>query len=331
VIVAEGTSHQSSTAPAADSWLAGKRCAVLGAGGFLGRALSTALCDGGAVVAGFGRPAKELHADERVTFVHATFSDSGSLAEVVAGCELVFHLIGSWLPESSNVDPANALLEEVYETIKLLDLCRAAGVRKIVFASSGGTVYGVPMTIPTPESAPLMPISAYGINKLTIERYLSLYRRLYGIDYCTLRIANPYGRGQSPFKKQGVIASLLYAGLTHAPLDMWGTGEVTRDFVHIDDVVSALLGGAAYDGPHKTFNVGSGIGRTMNEVVDGVCELLAPSSVRIVRKPGRKADVPISILDATLAEREFGWKPAVGFRDGLADTASWMRVAYGIA
>lgn len=307
--------------------LGGLRCLVLGAGGFLGGALASALCERGAAVSGYGRPPHRSDLDGRVAWTTASLADTHALASALAGQEAVFHFVGSTIPETSNEDPAQALIDEVHGTIGLLDACVRSGVKKIVFASSGGTVYGVPALIPTPESAATDPISAYGIHKLAVEKYLALYRRLYGLDYLVLRLANPYGRGQSPFKKQGVIASMLHAALSGAPIEIWGTGEVVRDFVHIDDVVSALALGLAYDGPERIFNVGSGVGRSVNEILREVQIVLGASNLRVVRKPGRAADVPVSVLDTELIERELGWHATIDIRAGIRDTAAWMRAA----
>lgn len=309
--------------------LAGVRCLVVGAGGFLGRALSASLCDRGAVVQGYGRMREDDGArDSRIAWTNAPFSDFPALARAVEDQELVFHLLGSSIPESSNSDPAEDLLANVFATIKLLDLCRAAHVRKVVFASSGGTVYGIPATVPTPETAPTDPISAYGIGKLAIEKYCALYHRLHGLNYHILRIANPYGPGQSPFKKQGVVASILYRAISGKPFEIWGTGAVTRDFIHVDDVSAAFIEAAHYGGAQRIMNVGSGHGLTIDQVVADVQHVLGKTSVAVVRKPGRASDVPVNILDTELIRSETPWRPRVAWIEGLAQTAAWMADAH---
>jgi UDP-glucose 4-epimerase len=305
--------------------LAGLRCVVLGAGGFLGGALAAALCDHGAVVRGYGRPAHRTASDERIAWTYAQLSDSRALARVLDGQQTVFHCIGSSLPATSNDDPAAALLDDVHGTLKLLDLCAASGITNVIFVSSGGTVYGIPSVVPTPESEPTNPISAYGINKLMVEKYLALYRRLHGLDYRVLRIANPYGPGQSPLRPQGVVASMVRAALTGAAIEIWGTGEVTRDFLYVDDVVDALLRSAGYEGPERVFNVGSGVGRSVNDVLAAVQDAFGGMPLEVVRKPGRIADVPASVLDPALARRALGWNPKIGMREGILNTAAWMR------
>jgi UDP-glucose 4-epimerase len=305
--------------------LVGVRCAVLGAGGFLGGALVAALCAEGAIVHGFGRRGVRSRIDERSAWTEASFADTDALARVLEGQQLVFHFISSSLPATSNRVPAAALADDVYPTLDLLERCVSAGVEKVVFASSGGTVYGVPGTIPTPEIANTTPISAYGIAKLTIEKYLALYRHLHGLDFVALRIANPYGPGQSPHKKLGVIASMVHAALTGSPIEIWGSGEVIRDFVYVADVIDAILCGAEYAGGDRIFNIGSGVGRSVNDVLADVRRAFGDVVLDVVRKPGRTADVPVSVLDTTLARRELGWSPTVDFCAGIDQTVRWMR------
>ena len=310
--------------------MAGVRCLVLGAGGFLGSALCAALRDQGAVVHAYGRNVAAAPPGGGALWTEATIEDAPALAAALRGQDTVFHLLSSSLPDSSNRDPAADVVAQVVPSILLLELCRAARVRKVVFASSGGTVYGIPAVVPTPESAGTIPISAYGINKLMIERYLELFRHLHGLEYHVLRIANPYGPGQSPFKKQGVVAAMLHRALSGFAIEVWGTGEVTRDFIHVADVSNAFMAAARYDGPHRTMNVGSGQGRSLNQLVADVRDVLRQPALEVVRKSARAADVPVSVLDTALIRRATDWRPGVDWMDGLAATAGWMRAAYGL-
>jgi UDP-glucose 4-epimerase len=161
--------------------------------------------------------------------------DPSAVARAIEGNEVVFHLIGAGTPASSNKDPIADLSSGVINTLKMLDICRESGVRRVIFASSGGTIYGIPQSTPIREDHPTESISAYGISRLAIEKYLSLYKYLHNLDYIVLRIANPYGRYQVPTKKQGVIAAMLINLVGGAPLEFWGTGATVCDFVHIDD------------------------------------------------------------------------------------------------
>ncbi len=306
--------------------LAGARCLVLGGSGFLGLNLCNRLAEAGAEVTCFSRshPQPAL-LDRRVARVTGQFADRLAIANAVERQDVVFHLIAGSIPESSNRDPSAELAATPIATLHLLEICRSARIRKLVFASSGGAIYGIPRAIPIPEQAPTDPISAYGIGKLMIEKALYLYRHLYGIDYQILRIANPYGRFQLGTKHQGLIGSYIHRVLMDQPLEVWGTGAVVRDFLHIDDVSDAFLAAVSYDGSHKVLNVGSGVGLSVNQVIAALEAAFGRDRLPCSFKPSRAADVPANVLDTALIRSELGWQPRVALCEGLSDTITWMR------
>ncbi|MHB2208496.1 NAD-dependent epimerase/dehydratase family protein [Methylobacterium sp. CM6257] len=306
--------------------LAGVRCLVLGGSGFLGLNLCNRLARAGAEVTCFSRshPQPEV-LDRRVARVTGQFADRLAIANAVERQDVVFHLIAGSIPESSNRDPSAELAAAPIATLHLLEICRSARIKKLVFSSSGGAIYGIPRAIPIPEQAPTDPISAYGISKLMIEKSLYLYRHLHGIDYQILRIANPYGRFQLGTKHQGLIGSYIHRVLSGLPLEVWGTGEVVRDFLHIDDVSEAFLAAVTYDGPHRVMNVGSGTGLSVNQIITELQAAFGRQHLPCVHKPSRAADVPANVLDTALIRSELGWQPRVALREGLISTIAWMR------
>lgn len=309
---------------------AGRQCLVLGGGGFIGTNLCRHLLKLGARVQGFGRSRSFPEALEGVRWIAGDFADHAAVARAVEGSELVFHLVGGSLPESSNLDPAADLAANVPSTLHLLDVCQRSKVRKIIFASSGGTVYGIPKGPGSvSETAPTDPIAAYGISKLAIEKYLALYHRLHGLDYTILRIANPFGPYQSGDRRQGVIAAFVQRALRGETLELWGNGEVVRDFVYVGDVVDAIARASLYEGEHRIFNVGQGEGRTINQVLADIERAVGGGSLAKVYKDPRPADVPVSVLDITLIRREMGWQPREDWLSGLRATIDWMRKTGG--
>jgi UDP-glucose 4-epimerase len=306
--------------------LSGTRCLVLGGGGFLGLNLCNRLAEAGAEVTCFSRshPQPEV-LDRRVSRVTGQFADRLAIANAVERQDVVFHLIAGSIPESSNRDPSAELAAAPIATLHLLEICRSARIKKLVFSSTGGAIYGIPRAIPIPEQAPTDPISAYGISKLMIEKSLYLYRHLHGIDYQILRIANPYGRFQLGTKHQGLIGSYIHRVLSGLPLEVWGTGEVVRDFLHVDDVSDAFLGAVTYEGPHKILNVGSGVGLSVNQVIAELEAAFGLDRLPCLYKPSRAADVPANVLDTALIRSELGWQPRVALRAGLVSTIAWMR------
>ena len=305
--------------------LRGTDCLVLGAGGFIGIHLCRALLGAGARVHGFGRRLAYPDATAGIRWTSGEFSDRAALARAVEGAELVFHLLASSTPESSNKDPLADLEANVAATLNLLEICRAAQTRKLVFASSGGTVYGVPERTPIGEHHPTDPISAYGVSKLAVEKYLGLYHHLHGLDYAVLRFANPFGPYQDPFRRQGIIAAMAQAALDGRPAEIWGDGLVVRDFVFAPDAADAFLHAACHQGPSRIFNVGSGVGRSVLDVLDAIGEIMGLARIERVHKPGRPADVPVNILDIGLIGRELGWAPATPWPDAMLATIEWLR------
>ena len=152
------------------------------------------------------------------------------------------------LPKSSNEDPRFDLETNVGHTLNLLESARRNAVESIVFVSSGGTVYGRPEATPIPESHPTNPLCAQGISKLAIEKYLHLYWKLHGLDYCVLRVSNAYGGRERTEKAQGAVAVLLDRALKGEVFEIWGDGSVVRDYVYVTDVIRALARAAGYDG-----------------------------------------------------------------------------------
>ncbi len=304
--------------------LHGLDCVVMGAGGFIGANLCRHLLAQGARVRGFDRRRSFPDAVDGAEWIQADFADSEAVAEAVRGAAVVFHLVGASLPETANHNPAADLAGSVPPSLGLLDACVRAGVGRMVFASSGGTIYGIPQSVPIAESAPTDPITAYGVSKLAIEKYLALYRRLHGLDYAILRIANPFGPFQPDDRPQGVIGALMRRALAGEPMEIWGNGEVVRDFVYVDDVACALGLAAVGQSEHRLFNVGQGVGRSINQVVHDIEAVVGRGELPKRYMPGRAVDVPVNVLDIRLIERELGWRPRADWRQALETTLAWI-------
>lgn len=303
-------------------------CVVLGGGGFVGTNLCRRLVASGARVRAFGRSRGFADALAGVEWRQGEFEDAGALTSAVASCDVVFHLIQATTPYSANLDIAGDFRHSVIPTLALLDICRKAAVKRVVFVSSGGTLYGAAKEIPTPETAPTDPITAYAIAKLTIEKFLALYEHLHGLSYRVLRVGNPFGPFQLATKGQGLIAMLLSRALGRQSTDIWGDGSVVRDYIFIDDVVDALQAAAVDLSAERIFNIGGGRGRSVRDVIAAVgAEVGEP--VTIAWKPGRRIDVPVSTLSIERAREVLGWTPRTEFSEGLRQTVRWWRARGG--
>ncbi len=299
-------------------------CLVLGAGGFIGINLCRALSAAGASVHGYGRAPAFPAALPPIRWTFAEFSNRTMLASALEGVGTVFHLLGASVPAHVERDPIEDLRTNVSASVDLFGMCRAAGVRRIVFISSGGTVYGVPRNLPISETHPTDPISTYGIHKLLVEKYLGLLAYRHGIQVMVLRAANPFGPFQIPDRGQGLVATLIQRRLAGKPVEIWGDGRVVRDFLHVDDLVEAMLRAAAYEGPHSIMNVGSGIGRSVLDVIASVDRVLGTKDAEILYRPSRTADVPANVLDVALIRHELGWVARTEWLQGLRGTAAWI-------
>jgi len=301
----------------------GQRCLVLGGGGFIGTAVAQELLAQGWQVRIFERPGTKpsprIAGADGLEWASGDFQDATDVAAALEGVDAVVHLIATMLPKASNEQPAYDVDSNVVPTVRLLGQMTERGIRRIVFASSGGTVYGVPRAIPITEQHPTQPEVSYGITKLAIEKYLYLFSRLHGLRPTTLRIANPYGGGQRIGTAQGAVAAFLHRALQGEPVEIWGDGSVTRDYLHVDDVGRAFACALRYEGPHQVFNIGAGQGLSLNELVAAIEKQLgAPVARRYL--PGRSFDVPVSVLDNTLARTELQWAPTITIVDGLRRT-----------
>ncbi len=300
-----------------------KTCLILGGAGFIGSAVTRQVVADGWRARVFDRPQAVpawLKDAADLEWMPGDFQDPSALDAALDGVDAVIHLVSTMLPKASNEAPAQDVDTNVVATLRLLSLMVGRGVRKIVFASSGGTVYGIPKIVPIAEDHPTQPEVSYGITKLMIEKYLHLYSRLHGLQPVSLRIANPYGAGQRVDTAQGALAAFLHRGARGEPVEIWGDGSVTRDYLHVEDVAAAFACALRYDGPHQVFNIGSGRGLSINELADAVEEYLGRPLVRRYL-PGRSFDVPVSILDNALARRELQWTPKIALREGLRMTS----------
>jgi UDP-glucose 4-epimerase len=304
--------------------MGGPSCIVLGGGGFMGVNLCRRLASSSLRVRAFGRRCFFPEALEGVEWYQGDFSDAVALASAIETYDIVFHLVHATTPHSSNLDMAGDVQQSVMPSLALMDICRNLGVKRIVFVSSGGTVYGPAAQIPTPETAPTEPITAYGISKLAIEKYLALYQRLHGLDYRILRVANPYGPYQVPIKNQGIIATLVSYALSDKRVEIWGDGSVVRDYIFVGDVIDAMEAAAAHRGDGRIFNIGTGQGRSLLEIIAAI-EAQLGRRLDISWKPGRPIDVPASIMAIKRARDVLGWAPTTPFEQGLEQTIAWWR------
>jgi UDP-glucose 4-epimerase len=303
-------------------------CLVLGGNGFIGSHLVDQLLAEGHNVRVFDKYEEYYRKPlPSVEYQYGEFGNRGLVMEALTGIDVVFHLISTTLPKTSNDDPAFDVQSNVVETIFLLEQCIAQKIKKIIFISSGGTVYGNPSVVPIPENNPTDPECSYGITKLAIEKYIYLFWYLHGLDYCILRLANAYGERQRPTATQGAIPVFLERALRNDEIIVWGDGSVIRDYIHVTDIASALTKAITYSGETKIFNIGSGVGHSLNEVIQ-VIESITAHPLRVKYTSGRSFDVSVNVLDISRARNNLIWRPTVSLQEGVTRMHAWMLKEY---
>lgn len=303
------------------------KCVVLGGAGFLGSHICEALLRAGHHVRVFekeGGDKGNVHEFlGKVEWMEGDFTKPDHLAEVVNRMEAVIHCIGTTLPKTSNENPVYDISTNLISTLHLLNAAVEAQVKKIIFLSSGGTVYGIPQKTLISEEHPTEPLCSYGIQKLAIEKYLKIYHDLHGLDYSVMRLSNPYGERQRPMSTQGVIPVFLYKAIREEPIEVWGDGSVVRDYLYVSDVATGVLSTLDYHGRYKIFNIGSGQGFSLLTILEKI-EKITGRSVNVVFKPSRPFDVPVNILNVTRAKKELLWSPKIEMEEGLQRTLNFL-------
>lgn len=300
------------------------RALVIGGSGFIGSHLVDALAREGHFIRVFDRaPARFAELPKEVEFYQSDFGDTASLAEALTGVDIVFHMLSTTVPGTSNLDPVGDIQGNLINTVRLLEIMRSADVKRLIFLSSGGTVYGIPESNPVAEDHPLRPISSYGIVKTAIEKYIHMENHLHGLGYTILRASNPYGPRQGHGGVQGVIGTYLNNVANGDPVRLWGDGSVVRDFIYIDDLVALCLkaGGREVDG---IFNAGSGEGHSIRQIVSHI-ERTTGQEITPEIQPGRGIDVPRIVLDISRTKTAFDWSPTTTLGEGIGKTWEWIR------
>jgi len=301
------------------------KCVVFGGEGFIGSHLVDRLAASGHQVTAFDQRTNPLvPRRDDVRHAQGDFSEAADVSTVLDGMDVAFHLVGTTVPGTSNADISRDVSGNVIGSIRFLQQCVEAKIARVVFLSSGGTVYGVPKITPIPESHPTNPICSYGITKLMVEKYLRLFLHRDGLESQILRCANAYGERQNPDGVHGAIAVFMGRLWRGGPIVIWGTGEVVRDYVHVSDVTRALELAAYSSGSKRVFNIGGGVGTSLLQLLEAMQQVTGMQP-EVQFQPPRGIDVPSNVLDIRRAKESLFWTPQVDLPSGLALTWQWVQ------
>jgi len=305
------------------------KVAILGASGFIGKNLARRLVRDGNQVTSFVRSRQTSSTVEFGNQFEFDFGDTATFSSELSDFDLVIHLVSSSNPASSRENPIGEIQHNLVGTINLLKVLGKYSGVKLIFASSGGAVYGRPMHTPIAEEHATDPISPYGVTKLAIEKYLHISRLESGLDFRILRLSNPYGPLQVNNKGQGLIPTVIEKILKGESVPVWGDGSNTRDYIYIDDVLEAFVKAVNYAGEVRTFNVGSGVGSSVLDIISEVSGLIGKDA-KLEFLPSRESDPPSNILDVSLARAELGWGTKIGLQEGLKNSIAWNLKRVGL-
>jgi UDP-glucose 4-epimerase len=297
-----------------------KRCVVLGGCGFLGSVVTRRLVADGWKVRVFGREGVDTWRLQSVLphieLMTGDFMNVADLSRAINNMPTVLHFIGTTIPQSAMNDIRFDIETNVMSTVRLLELMREHQGQRLVFASSGGTVYGITPHQSILETDPTEPIGSYGVSKLMIEKYIRLFDYNFGLPHVILRVANAYGESQSVERTQGAVGVFLHKALKGEDISIWGDGTVVRDYIYETDVASATLAVLTAEHLSGIYNVGSGVGTNLNELLDAIRDV-SGSPCQVNYDTSRKFDVLCNILDIEKIKKDSSWSPNVTLTEGI--------------
>ncbi len=302
-----------------------KRILVTGGAGFIASHISEALIAKGHKVAVLDNlsSGKRANVPKDAEFFEADITDRDGVDKVFTAFkpEVVDHHAAQISVNRSVREPGFDAAQNILGSINLLEAARRNGVKRFVFASTGGALYGDAPKIPSDEQTPVVPLAPYGIAKASIEHYIRFFKNEHGLETVVLRYANVYGPRQDPHGEAGVVAIFSLKTLAGEECIIYGSGDQTRDFVFVKDIARANV--IAIEGREGTYNIGTGRETSINELFNEFKRINPDISVMHV--DARPGEVFRSVIEASLARKELGWTPKVDLSEGICQTFNWFK------
>lgn len=307
-----------------------KRCVLFGGGGFIGSYLTETLIDRNFEVLVYARGSKKDYFNlsnviNKITFVKGDINDTRLIRKIVKPNDYVFDLVSSSLPMTSMNKPIDEIKYHIYSHVFLAQTTFKSGIKKYIFASSGGGIYGEQKKFPIPESSIMLPSSPHAIAKASIEFYLNYFSKIYNIPILIYRISNPYGARQNTPTGFGIVSTIIKYIRNNTSPKLFNNGNIIRDFIYIEDLIKAIAISFDKKTKYNLYNIGSGQGTSINAVWNILSSLLN-SKIKPTYRQKRVIDVNKVILDISRFSKEFGWTPKFDINKGLKKTLSLLHL-----
>ena len=294
-------------------------CLIVGGGGFIGSHLARHLSSKRRIVVA-GRSAQPPFAlPAGVRYVQLNLTNPSALACLLDECDEVVDLAYSTVPKTSFEDPVFDIVSNLPFNVSLIKMASERRMRKLVFVSSGGTVYGNPQYLPVDEAHPTNPVSPYGITKLAIEKYGLMYGRLQGLPFVVVRPGNPYGPDQLGGRGQGFVATAVLSALKRSEIKVFGQRGSIRDYIYIDDLVAGIAAALDQGEIGEIYNIGTGIGLDNRAVLDAIAACARGDAIELIvrNEAVRPFDVSANVLSSARLTYRSGWRPLVSLEEGM--------------
>jgi UDP-glucose 4-epimerase len=303
------------------------KCCVLGGTGFIGSALVRQLCRSGRTVQVVGRGPAPANLPTGATYLRVNVSEPKSLRGLFSSTAEVIDLVYDSVPKTSFEDPIADIQNNLPATVAVMEELARSHVERFIYVSSGGTVYGEASPLPISEEHPTRPISPYGVSKLACERYADLYRVCCDVPSIIVRPGNAYGEHQAGNVGQGFIATAIWSYLHQQPVTIFGERGTKRDYIHVEDIATAILAILDKGMIGDTYNIGTGIGTDNLQIIDLVASMAEYSGIaapKVDIKPSRPFDVKANVLDNSKIKFLTGWQPRIDLREGIQRCWNYM-------
>jgi UDP-glucose 4-epimerase len=296
-----------------------RHAVVAGGTGFIGSYVVQALLAEGWRVTVVGRNGvpinRQRYTSDQLNCVIGDLVDTALHMDAAAKADVYIHLVHSTVPGDSMRNVGQEIQDTVVPTVRLLSQLSSPTLKRFIYVSSGGTVYGHGGAVPIAEDHPTEPISAYGVAKLALEKYVALYGKMHGFPTAIVRPSNAYGLGQKLDRMQGAVGIFMNRLLQDQPIHIWGDGSTVRDYVHVADLARAMALVAA-DSSVGVWNVGTGVGTDLRGLI-ALLEKATGRQARVTFGPARSYDVAQNILDVSRLRRSLRWEPRITLEQGI--------------